>query len=90
MRFMDTPESVTGPLNLGNPAEFSVRELAETVIDLVGSSSRIAHMPLPAPEATRYQPGKGTARLEALGAAPGRAPQDNPLFRGAVRGSALR
>jgi UDP-glucuronate decarboxylase len=47
MRLMDTPNDVTGPVNLGNPAEFTIRQLAETTIELTGSSSRIVHRPLP-------------------------------------------
>lgn len=47
IRMMDTPDSVTGPINLGNPSEFTIRELAERVIDLTGSASRIVYMPLP-------------------------------------------
>lgn len=47
VRMMDTPDSVTGPINLGNPSEFTIRELAERVIELTGSSSRIVYMPLP-------------------------------------------
>src|SRR5499427_7072861 len=45
---MAAPDDVTGPLNLGNPEEFTIRELAETVIALTGSSSTIVHLPLPA------------------------------------------
>lgn len=44
---METPDVVTGPLNLGNPEEFTIRDLAETVIALTGSSSRIVHRQLP-------------------------------------------
>ena len=47
VRMMDTPDSVTGPVNLGNPSEFTIRELAERVIDLTGSSSKISYKPLP-------------------------------------------
>jgi UDP-glucuronate decarboxylase len=47
MRLMETPEDVTGPVNLGNPVEFSIRQLAETVIELTGSSSKIVYGPLP-------------------------------------------
>jgi UDP-glucuronate decarboxylase len=47
MRLMQTPEEVTGPVNLGNPVEFTIRQLAETVISLTGSSSKIAYRPLP-------------------------------------------
>jgi UDP-glucuronate decarboxylase len=47
---------VTGPVNLGNPGEFSIRELAEKVIDLVGASSRIVHMPLPTDDPRQRRP----------------------------------
>jgi UDP-glucuronate decarboxylase len=52
VRLMGTPESVTGPINLGNPDEFSIRALAETVIELTGSSSRI----LPTDDPRQRQP----------------------------------
>jgi UDP-glucuronate decarboxylase len=47
VRLMETPSTVTGPVNLGNPAEFTIRELAELVIGLTGSSSTIVFRPLP-------------------------------------------
>src|SRR5262245_19646683 len=47
MRLMGTPDEVTGPVNLGNPVEFTIRQLAETVIALTGSSSKIVYRPLP-------------------------------------------
>lgn len=47
VRMMDAPDSVTGPINLGNPVEFTIRELAERVIVLTGSSSKIIYKPLP-------------------------------------------
>ncbi|MBG0789125.1 MAG: SDR family oxidoreductase [Desulfovibrionaceae bacterium] len=48
VRLMEqTPDEFTGPVNLGNPGEFTIRELAETVVDLVGSQSKIVHTPLP-------------------------------------------
>jgi UDP-glucuronate decarboxylase len=53
---MTTPDEVTGPVNLGNPPEFSVLELAKMVIDLVGSSSRIVHRPLPENDPKQRQP----------------------------------
>jgi len=53
---MGTPKEVTGPVNLGNPGEFSIRELAEMVIGLTGSSSRIIHMPLPADDPRQRRP----------------------------------
>jgi UDP-glucuronate decarboxylase len=47
LRLMETPDEVTGPVNLGNPLEFTIRQLAETVISLTGSSSKIGYRPLP-------------------------------------------
>ena len=53
---MATPERVTGPINLGNAGEFSMRELAEVVIDLTGSASPIEHRPLPTDDPRQRQP----------------------------------
>jgi len=47
LRMMDAPDDITGPMNLGNPVEMSVAELAELVVDLTGSRSRIVYRPLP-------------------------------------------
>ena len=47
VRLMGSPDAVTGPVNIGNPHEISVRELAETVLRLTGSRSRIVDRPLP-------------------------------------------
>src|SRR5262250_1752093 len=47
IRLMGTSDDVTGPVNLGNPVEFTIRELAESVIGLTGSSSKIVYRPLP-------------------------------------------
>jgi len=47
VRFMATPKSVTGPINIGNSTEFTILELARTVIELANSRSKIAHRPLP-------------------------------------------
>lgn len=54
--FMAAADSVTGPLNLGNPAEFTIRELAETVIHLAGSKSDLIFLPLPADDPKQRQP----------------------------------
>lgn len=56
VRFMDSPEDLTGPLNLGNQDEFTISELAETVIDLTGSSSDIRYLPLPSDDPKQRQP----------------------------------
>jgi UDP-glucuronate decarboxylase len=53
---MGAPVEITGPVNLGNPVEFTIRELAEAVIDLTGSSSRIVHMPLPVDDPKQRRP----------------------------------
>ncbi len=47
VRMMGTPDSVTGPINLGNPHEITVRELAERVIAMTGARSKLVHAPLP-------------------------------------------
>ncbi|MEI6066095.1 MAG: UDP-glucuronic acid decarboxylase family protein [Methylococcaceae bacterium] len=56
IRFMATPDSVTGPLNLGNPVEFTIRELAETVIKLTGSTSVLNFLALPSDDPKQRQP----------------------------------
>lgn len=53
---MSTPHEVTGPINLGNPGEFSIRELAEMVIETTGSSSTFEHLPLPVDDPVRRRP----------------------------------
>ncbi|MFD1628159.1 UDP-glucuronic acid decarboxylase family protein [Azospirillum griseum] len=62
LRFMDTPAAITGPLNLGNPGEFTMLELAETVIRLTGSTSRIEHHPLPQDDPKQRRPDITKAR----------------------------
>ena len=64
--FMNTPESMTGPYNLGNPGEFTIREIAEKVIDLTGSSSKLHFMPLPQDDPQQRKPDL-TKTKEALG-----------------------
>jgi UDP-glucuronate decarboxylase len=62
VRLMDSPAEVTGPINLGNPGEFSIRELAEIVVELTGSRSKIAYLPLPADDPKQRQPDITRAR----------------------------
>jgi UDP-glucuronate decarboxylase len=62
LRLMATGPEVTGPLNLGNPGEFSIRELAERVIELTGSRSRIVHRPLPPDDPRQRRPDITKAR----------------------------
>ena len=62
IRLMATEDAVTGPINLGNPREFTMRELAELVIQLTGSSSTIVHRPLPQDDPRQRQPNISQAR----------------------------
>jgi UDP-glucuronate decarboxylase len=62
VRMMNTPDSFTGPVNLGNPGEFSVIELANKVIKLTGSNSRILHLPLPQDDPKQRKPDITLAR----------------------------
>ncbi len=66
VRLMNSSDSVTGPINLGNPSEFSVRALAEKIIAATGSKSRIVERPLPQDDPKQRQPDITQAR-EALG-----------------------
>ncbi len=56
LRLMDTEAGFTGPVNLGNPGEFTIRQLAEKVIELTGSNSRIEFKPLPSDDPLQRQP----------------------------------
>ena len=64
VRLMDTPETVTGPINIGNPVEFTMIELAQLVIELTGSRSKIVHLPLPADDPRQRRPDIAIARRE--------------------------
>jgi len=56
MKLMNTPDDFTGPVNLGNPTEFSILELAEKIIKLTGAKSRICFKALPADDPKQRQP----------------------------------
>ncbi|MCA0374500.1 MAG: SDR family oxidoreductase [Gemmatimonadetes bacterium] len=56
VRVMNTPKDVTGPINLGNPTEFTMVELAKLVLELTGSKSELAFRPLPADDPKQRQP----------------------------------
>jgi UDP-glucuronate decarboxylase len=62
LMLMDTGDEVTGPINLGNPYEFTIRELAEKVIELTQSSSRLVLHPLPSDDPLQRQPNIGEAK----------------------------
>ena len=63
-RLMNSPDEITGPVNLGNPREFTVRELAETIIRLTGSSSSLVFKPLPQDDPRQRQPDISLARRQ--------------------------
>src|ERR1700686_3783750 len=79
VRLMETADAVTGPINIGNPAEFSIRELADIVIDVTGSRSKIVSRPLPADDPRQRQPDIAKAR-HVLGWTP-RTPLKEGLLR---------
>ena len=56
MRMMNGPDDFIGPVNLGNPHEFTIRELAEMVIEMTGSKAKLVQKPLPPDDPTRRQP----------------------------------
>jgi len=56
MRMMASPLDVTGPINMGNPVEFTIRELAETVLEMVGGSSKLILLPLPQDDPKQRKP----------------------------------
>ena len=66
VRLMDSPADLTGPINLGNPGEFSMRQLAELVIDMAGSRSKLTYLDLPPDDPKQRQPDISRAR-EDLG-----------------------
>jgi UDP-glucuronate decarboxylase len=66
VRLMNSKDDIVGPLNLGNPSEFTIRQLAEAVIDLTGSRSKVVHRPLPQDDPKQRRPEIGRA-LELLG-----------------------
>jgi UDP-glucuronate decarboxylase len=62
LRLMDSPTQVTGPVNLGNPSEFTMLELAERVLQLTKSTSKLAFKPLPPDDPRQRQPDIGLAQ----------------------------
>ncbi len=63
-RLMDSAVDVTGPINIGNPGEFTMLELAEKVISLVGGKSKITYMPLPSDDPKQRQPDISQAKAK--------------------------
>ena len=92
--FMEDESNFTGPMNMGNPGEFTMLELAEAVIDITGSASKIVHEPLPADDPRQRRPNIEIAKSRygweprtnlREGLAQTITYFDNMLKRGAVR-----
>jgi UDP-glucuronate decarboxylase len=64
MRLMQSAPEFTGPVNIGNDSEVSIRQLAETIVGLADSRSPIVHKPLPEDDPLRRQPDLGLAKRE--------------------------
>ena len=79
VRIMATPDDFTGPVNIGNPGEFTILELAEKVIAFTGSKSKIVRRPLPQDDPTRRRPDISLAK-QAFGWEP-TIPLDDGLHR---------
>jgi len=69
IRLMDSSDEVTGPINFGNPQEFTIAELAQIILEAVGSSAQIAHLPLPQDDPTQRRPDISLAK-DVLGWSP--------------------
>jgi UDP-glucuronate decarboxylase len=67
IRMMATGDEFTGPVNIGNPREFTIRELAEKVIQLTGARSKLIFMPLPQDDPTQRQPDISLAKEKLSG-----------------------
>jgi len=94
VRLMNTSESVTGPINIGNPNEFTMLELAAMVIELTGSRSRIVHRPRPQDDPRQRRPDISKAH-DVLGWAPHTALSDGLVrtieyFEDLLRDEAIR
>lgn len=62
VRLMGSPDEVTGPVNLGNPVEFTIRELADLVAEMSGSATTVSSLPLPSDDPTQRRPDIDKAR----------------------------
>ena len=67
VRMMDTRDEFTGPVNIGNPGEFTMLELAKKVIELTGSNSKIVFQPLPQDDPRQRKPDISLAHSELQG-----------------------
>jgi UDP-glucuronate decarboxylase len=62
VRMMDSPREITGPFNMGNPVEFTIKELAETVLRMIGGPSKLVFKPLPQDDPKQRKPDITLAR----------------------------
>ncbi len=62
VRMMETGDDFTGPVNIGNPGEFTMLELAHEILDITGSKSKIVYLPLPEDDPVQRQPDISLAR----------------------------
>lgn len=89
IRLMDSSGEFTGPVNMGNPGEFTIKELAEKIIDIIGSKSVLEYRPLPSDDPIQRQPDITLAR-QVLGWEPGISLEEGlkktiPYFENLVR-----
>ncbi|MEL6916662.1 MAG: UDP-glucuronic acid decarboxylase family protein [Bacteroidota bacterium] len=70
IKMMATEDSFIGPINIGNPVEFTMLELAENILELTGSASKIIHMPLPSDDPTQRNPDIRLAKEKLKGWSP--------------------
>ena len=64
IRLMDGPDDFVGPVNLGNPSEFTIKELAELTIEMIGSKSKLSYLPRPEDDPTHRRPDISLARQQ--------------------------
>ena len=64
IRLMNSRDGFTGPVNIGNPVEFTIRELAEIIIEMTGARSKLVQLPLPSDDPTQRRPDIALARSE--------------------------
>ena len=79
VRMMNGPKDFPGPVNIGNPGEFTIRELAEMVIRITGAKSKLVFRPLPQDDPKQRQPDISLAK-EKLGGWEPRTPLEEGLL----------
>jgi UDP-glucuronate decarboxylase len=64
IKMMNSPKGFTGPVNMGNPNEFTIKELAEIILDIIGSKSKLIYKPLPQDDPLQRKPDISLAKKE--------------------------